>query len=179
MPDMPEAGTGWLSVRARWGYGIAAAVLLLDQWSKHWASTALTYREPVPLPSWFDLLLAHNTGAAFSFLADAGGWQRWFFTLITVVVSVVLVVWLTRLPRHRIWLAMALGLILGGGLGNLWDRLQLGYVVDFISLHYGGWYWPAFNVADSAISVGACIIVLDSFFPGVQRPEDSTGSKHE
>ena len=179
MPDMPETGTGWLSVGARWGYGIAAAVLLLDQWSKHWASTTLTYREPVPLTSWFDLLLAHNTGAAFSFLADAGGWQRWFFTLITVLVSVVLVVWLTRLPRHRIWLAVALGLILGGGLGNLWDRLQLGYVVDFISLHYGGWYWPAFNVADSAISVGACIIVLDSFLPGAQRPEDSTGSKHE
>ena len=77
------------------------------------------------------------------------------------------------------WLGMALGLILGGGLGNLWDRIQLGYVVDFISLHYGGWYWPAFNVADSAISAGAAILVLDSFFPGAGQPADSPGGKHE
>lgn len=179
MPDTQDTNSGWFSTRARWGYGVAAGVLILDQWSKHWASTSLTYREPVPLTSWFDLLLAHNTGAAFSFLADAGGWQRWFFTLITVAVSVVLVVWLSRLPRYRIWLGMALGLILGGGLGNLWDRIQLGYVVDFISLHYGGWYWPAFNVADSAISAGAAILVLDSFFPGAEQPADSPGGKHE
>ena len=179
MPDTRDTNTGWFSTRARLGYGVAAAVLLLDQWSKYWASTSLTYREPVPLTSWFDLLLAHNTGAAFSFLADAGGWQRWFFTLITVAVSVVLVVWLSRLPRYRIGLGMALGLILGGGLGNLWDRIQLGYVVDFISLHYGGWYWPAFNVADSAISAGAAILVLDSFFPGAERSADSPGGKHE
>lgn len=177
---MPESAgeSGWFSTRARWGYAVAVIVLLLDQWSKGWASSALFYREPVALTPWFDLMLAYNTGAAFSFLADAGGWQRWFFTGVTLVVSAVIVVWLTRLPRARFWVGLALGLILGGGLGNLWDRLTLGYVVDFISLHYGGWYWPAFNVADSAISVGAVIIVMDSFFPDSESSanQEETGN---
>jgi signal peptidase II len=107
-------------------------------------------------------MLAHNTGAAFSFLASAGGWQRWFLAAVAGVVSVVVAVWLTRLePRQRI-LGLSLGLILGGGLGNLIDRVTLGYVVDFISWHYEEWYWPAFNIADSAICLGAVLLLWDS-----------------
>ena len=159
---MPE-GSGFLSRQALMGYGAAVAIVALDQWTKHLASLELNYRVPVELTSWFDLTLAHNTGAAFSFLAGAGGWQRWFFTAVAAAVSVVLIVWLSRLPRHRVPLAVALGLVLGGGLGNLYDRVALGYVVDFISIHYHQWYWPAFNIADSAITVGASVLVLDSF----------------
>ena len=159
---MPE-GSGFLARQALMGYGAAVAIVALDQWTKHLASLELNYRVPVELTSWFDLTLAHNTGAAFSFLAGAGGWQRWFFTAVAAAVSVVLIVWLSRLPRHRVPLALALGLVLGGGLGNLYDRVALGYVVDFISIHYHQWYWPAFNIADSAITVGAVVLVLDSF----------------
>lgn len=159
---MPE-GAGFFSRQALMGYGVAVAIVVLDQWTKHLASFELSYRVPVELTSWFDLTLAHNTGAAFSFLAGAGGWQRWFFTAVAAAVSVVLIVWLSRLSRHRVPLAVALGLVLGGGLGNLYDRVALGYVVDFISIHYQQWYWPAFNIADSAITVGAVVLVLDSF----------------
>ncbi len=174
MPD----GPGWLSARARWGYAVACVVLVLDQLTKHWASAELSYRQPLPITSWFDLTLAHNTGAAFSFLAGAGGWQRWFFAGIAVLVSAVMVVWLTRLPRDRVWIGLALGLILGGGVGNLWDRMALGYVVDFISVHYGPWYWPAFNIADSAISLGAVILVLDSFYTNPPANPEKAGGRN-
>ena len=166
---MPES-SGLTSRSALFGYGTAVVVLLLDQLSKHWASANLAYRDPIAVTSWFDFMLAHNTGAAFSFLADAGGWQRWFFTVVTVVVSFVLVIWLARLSRSQLWLGLGLGLVLGGGLGNLWDRIALGYVVDFVSLHYRTWYWPAFNVADSAISVGAIMLIVDSFLPRNASP---------
>ena len=119
---------------------------------------------PVEVTSWFDLMLAHNTGAAFSFLASAGGWQRWFLTAVAVAVSVVVVIWLTRLKQSERILGVALGLVLGGGVGNLIDRVSLGYVVDFISWHYNDWYWPAFNIADAAICLGAVLLVWDSFF---------------
>ena len=174
MPD----GPGWLSVRARWGYAVACVVLVLDQLTKYWASAELSYRQSLAITSWFDLTLAHNTGAAFSFLAGAGGWQRWFFAGIAVLVSAVMVVWLTRLPRDRVWIGLALGLILGGGIGNLWDRMALGYVVDFISVHYGPWYWPAFNIADSAISLGAVILVLDSFYTNPPANPEKAGGRN-
>ena len=145
------------------GLVIAVVVIALDQWTKGLASTNLSYASPVVLTSWFNLTLAHNTGAAFSFLADAGGWQRTFFIAVAVTVCAALVIWLARLRNPVWWQVLALGLVLGGGLGNLWDRAVLGYVVDFISLHYDGWYWPAFNIADSAISVGAVLLVFDSF----------------
>ena len=116
-----------------------------------------------PVFPWFNLTLQHNTGAAFSFLSNAGGWQRYFFSAVAVVISIALAIWLLRLSPGQWLLALGLGLILGGALGNLWDRLALGYVVDFISVHYGGWYFPAFNIADSAITVGAGCILLDSF----------------
>jgi len=159
---MPE-GAGLLSRQALSAYGLALGVIILDQWTKNLASAYLSYRSPVELAVWFDLTLAHNTGAAFSFLAGAGGWQRWFFTAVAAIVSLVIIVWVSRLPRQRLGLCLALGLVLGGGLGNLIDRLTLGYVVDFISLHYRDWYWPAFNIADSTITLGAVFLVIDSF----------------
>jgi signal peptidase II len=147
----------------RW-YGLAALVVVLDQYSKGLAESALEYGRPLEVFSWFNLTLQYNTGAAFSFLSDAGGWQRYFFSAVAVVISAVLVAWLYRMPRQQRLLALALALILGGALGNVWDRLVLGHVVDFISVHYGGRYFPAFNLADSAISVGAALMIFDSLF---------------
>jgi signal peptidase II len=103
-----------------------------------------------------------NTGAAFSFLSRASGWQRWFFTTVALSISTALVIWLRRLPPGQNRLAAGLALILGGALGNVWDRLQSGQVVDFIYVYYQNWYWPAFNVADSAITVGAGLLILDT-----------------
>lgn len=150
-----------LGARLALGYGFALVVIGLDQWSKHWASTALSYRVPERVTAWFDLMLAHNTGAAFSFLAGAGGWQRWFFALVAVAVSVVVAVWIARARGGPWWLVLGLGAILGGGIGNLIDRLRLGHVVDFLSVHYRDWYWPAFNLADSAITLGVVLLLLD------------------
>jgi signal peptidase II len=148
---------------ALWWYALAVVVIALDQYTKGIASSELGYGQPLRVFSWFNLTLQHNTGAAFSFLNDAGGWQRYFFTLIASAISIALVVWVYLMPRGHHLLALSLGLILGGALGNLWDRVELGYVVDFISVHYQGRYFPAFNVADSAISVGAGLMLLDSF----------------
>lgn len=151
-------------------YALAVLVVLLDQYTKGLASSALDYGRPVEVFSWFNLTLQHNTGAAFSFLSDAGGWQRYFFSAVALVISAVLVVWLYRVPREQWLLALSLALILGGAVGNLWDRVALGYVVDFVSVHYERHYFPAFNVADSAITVGAACMILDSFFGrGAQR----------
>ncbi len=147
----------------RW-YLLALVMGLLDQYTKTLATESLVYARPVEVFSWFNLTLQHNTGAAFSFLSDAGGWQRWFFTVVAVVISGVLTVWLFMAPRAHWLLGLSLALILGGAVGNVWDRVALGYVVDFISVHYQGWYFPAFNIADSAITVGAICMLLDSFF---------------
>ena len=138
-------------------------VIVLDQYTKGLASAGLDYGRPVEVFSWFNLTLQHNEGAAFSFLSDAGGWQRYFFSTVAAVISLVLVVWLYRLERGQWLLGLSLALILGGAIGNLWDRLALGYVVDFISVHYAGRYFPAFNLADSAITAGAACMLLDSF----------------
>lgn len=142
---------------------LSLAILILDQYSKYLADEFLSYGQPVALLPVFDLTLVYNRGAAFSFLADAGGWQRWFFSVLAAVVSLVLVIWLKRLKREETLLAVALAMILGGALGNLYDRVTLGYVIDFISVHYQAHYFPAFNVADSAISVGAVLLIFDSF----------------
>ena len=144
-------------------YGLALLVIALDQYTKGLASASLDYARPLEVFSWFNLTLQHNTGAAFSFLSDAGGWQRYFFTIVASVISLGIVAWLVLLPRGQWLLALALGLILGGALGNLWDRVTLGYVVDFISVHYRENYFPAFNIADSAITVGAACMLLDGF----------------
>lgn len=142
---------------------LSVLVIVLDLASKALASHYLTLYQPVPVFSGFNITLMHNSGAAFSFLSDAGGWQRWFFTVIALAVSVGIIVWLKRLSASQVTLSIALALILGGALGNVWDRMMLGYVVDFIQVYYDRWFWPAFNIADSAISVGAVLLVIDSF----------------
>ena len=156
-------------IRALPWYALALLFVVLDQYTKGWATASLEYARPVEVFSWFNLTLHHNTGAAFSFLSDAGGWQRYFFTVIASVVSAAIAIWLFMMPSSQKLLALSLGLILGGALGNLWDRVALGYVIDFISVHYAGRYFPAFNIADSAITVGAGIMLLESF---INRTED-------
>lgn len=144
---------------------LSLLVFVVDQASKFWFDNNLSmYQQIVIIPDYFSWTLAYNTGAAFSFLADAAGWQRWFFAAIAVVVSAVLVVWLKRLKPGETWLAVALALVLGGALGNLVDRVVFGHVVDFILLHWQQrWYFPAFNVADMAITGGAILLALDMF----------------
>src|SRR5207237_5478332 len=122
------------------------------------------------------IVLTHNPGAAFSFLAGAGGWQRWFFTAVAIVISAVLVVLIRKHHGQRLMPA-ALALVLGGALGNLWDRLTLGHVIDFVQLHAAGYYWPAFNVADSAISVGVVLLVWDSLRSGATRHSPTAGEE--
>ena len=144
---------------------LSLLVLVIDQVSKaHFEGSLEMFQQIVVIPDYFSWTLAYNTGAAFSFLADGGGWQRWLFALIAVVVSAVLVVWLKRLGRDETWLAIALALVLGGALGNLYDRIALGHVIDFILVHWQNrHYFPAFNFADSAITVGAIMLALDMF----------------
>lgn len=142
--------------------GLAALVIILDQLSKLWISSHFSYGEGLRVTGFFNLVLAHNTGAAFSFLNDAGGWQRWLFSVIAIVAAV----WIVRLLRQhaaQTLFCFALALILGGALGNLIDRVAYGYVVDFLDFYWGLSHFPAFNVADSAISVGAALLLLDSF----------------
>lgn len=147
----------------RWLW-LSVLVILLDQLTKYMASALLGYYQPVAIIPLFNLTLMHNTGAAFSFLDDASGWQRWFFTVIALGVSVFLVLWLKRLTVHEKMQATALALILGGAIGNVIDRIRLGYVIDFLDVYYDKWHFPAFNLADSAITIGAVLIIYDSFF---------------
>ncbi|MBL0142685.1 MAG: lipoprotein signal peptidase [Betaproteobacteria bacterium] len=153
---MPDRG------RAPWPRWLilSAAVALLDLATKAWVSAAFTAGEVHGVTPFLNLVLWHNTGAAFSFLAGAGGWQRWFFVVVTLAVSAALLAMLRKSGGNRV-LAGGLALVLGGAAGNLWDRLTLGHVVDFIQLHAAGYYWPAFNVADSAITVGVALILWD------------------
>ena len=142
----------------------SAAVILLDQITKQIAEAILVLHQPVPVLPSFNLTLMYNTGAAFSFLADAGGWQRWFFLILSLSISVVLLIWIGRLKSGENLMAAALSLILGGAAGNFIDRALLGHVVDFIQVYYAQWYWPAFNIADSAITVGAALLIINSVF---------------
>jgi signal peptidase II len=148
---------GWL--------GFALSVALADQITKAAALSLLILHRPVPLVPTLDLMLTYNTGAAFSLLSDAGGWQRWLFIALALVVSAVLVRWLAVLPGEARCSACALSLVLGGAVGNLVDRVfRDGKVVDFIYFHVGSFHWPAFNLADSAICVGAAALVLQALF---------------
>ncbi|MFT5691890.1 MAG: signal peptidase II [Oceanicoccus sp.] len=140
---------------------VTVTVVVLDQWTKSLASSELVYGRAVEVLPVFNFTLMHNSGAAFSFLSEAGGWQRWLFVGISSVVSLVLLVWMFLLKPKDIIMAASLSLILGGAIGNLWDRVLLGYVIDFISVHYDNHYFPAFNIADSAISIGAVLMILD------------------
>ena len=148
--------------RPRWRWlAVAAIVIVLDYVTKAWFVAHFREGEIVDVTSFFSLILAYNTGAAFSMFAGQGGWQRWFFTVIALVASAVLV-WMLRRGGSRLMMC-GLALILGGALGNLWDRIAAGRVTDFLLFHYGGWSFPAFNVADSAITVGAAFLIFDSF----------------
>ncbi len=143
---------------------VSVVIVVLDLWTKSIATQNLTLYRPVELTSWLNMTLAHNYGAAFSFLSDAGGWQRWLLTGLATVVTGVLVIWLTRLPASDKLTAAALALIIGGALGNVIDRTRHGYVVDFIDVYYRDWHWPAFNLADSAITCGVILLLLDGLF---------------
>jgi len=142
---------------------ITAAVLLLDQGSKLLADSAMALHDPIVLLPSLALTKAYNTGAAFSFLGEASGWQRWFFSGLAVAVCGILLAWLRRLPATEWRTALALALILGGAAGNLVDRVIYGHVIDFIDVYYQTWHWPTFNVADSAITLGAALLLLDAF----------------
>lgn len=152
---------------------LSALVIVLDLSTKAMATSSLVLYQPVPVFPGFNWMLAHNSGAAFSFLANESGWQRWFFSVIALVVSIGITIWLKRLAPTQTMLALALALVLGGAIGNLWDRVTLGYVVDFIDVYYGQSHWPAFNVADSAIFLGAALLVIDSF-RGEQNSKDDS-----
>lgn len=140
---------------------LAVLVLCLDQYTKHLAVMQLQLHEPISLLPFFNLTLSYNSGAAFNLLHNAGGWQQWLFSAIALIVSLVILVWLYRLPSKHKWSAVALTLILGGAIGNFYDRVTLGYVIDFIQVHYQDWYFPIFNVADSAISIGAVMLLIE------------------
>ncbi len=159
---------------------LSVLVIAADQISKHWFVANLNmYEQIVVLPDLFSWTLAYNRGAAFSFLANEAGWQRWFFALIALAVSAVLVVWLKRLKINETWLAIALALVLGGAIGNLYDRVVLGHVVDFILVHWKNeWYFPAFNIADSAITVGAVMLALDMFRGNTSDKSSATGAQN-
>lgn len=149
--------TGW----AFWW--LALLVLVMDQLSKQWVHHSMALYDSIQLLPFFNLTYVRNPGAAFSFLSDAGGWQRWFFTVVAVVITAVLSVWLARLGPKASKLSLGLCLIIGGAVGNLVDRLWHGYVIDFFHLYYQHWHYPAFNIADSAIVIGAALLIWDSF----------------
>ena len=156
VPRMPGARP-WL--------GVSAVVLAVDLLTKYWVLTALPEHTAVPVfDAWWNWYRSYNTGAAFSFLSSAGGWQRHVLTFLALAIAALLTRWLTKLPRHAWPPALAYALLIGGALGNAVDRIMRGHVVDFIQWHWRDWYWPAFNLADVAIVTGAAILVLQGIF---------------
>lgn len=168
--DLAQAGKGHSGSCLVWVW-LSVVVVIFDLATKQLALAYLDYADPNPVLPFFDLTLLFNKGAAFSFLSEAGGWQRWFFVLIAVAVSIFLVLWLSKTKRVFWWLGLGLSLILGGAIGNLYDRIFQGYVVDFISLHYQHYYFPAFNLADAAITVGAVVLIIDMLFLEAKRKQ--------
>lgn len=156
----------------RWGMlrwlGISGLIIALDQWSKAVITAHFRYGEILPVTRFFNLVLAHNQGAAFSFLNDAGGWQRWLFSVLAIAASVWIVFLLRRHQGQKLF-CFALALIMGGALGNLIDRVSYGYVVDFLEFHWNTHSFPSFNLADSAITCGAALLLLDSFVNRAER----------
>ncbi|MEW6991038.1 signal peptidase II [Colwelliaceae bacterium 6441] len=146
----------------RWLW-VTVVFLLLDQVSKQWVAGSMELGQSFNILPFFNITYAQNHGAAFSFLADQGGWQRWFFTSIAAVASIVFLVWLKRTPSNQPILAASLACMLSGALGNLIDRSLFGYVIDFLDFYVSGYHWPTFNVADSIIFIGAALMIIDSF----------------
>jgi signal peptidase II len=153
---------------------LSTLVIVLDQLTKQLAERLLVLHDPVAILPGFNLTLMYNTGAAFSFLAGAGGWQRWFFIGLAVIVSAIILGWLWRLPKDQKWVAAGLALVLGGAIGNVVDRMLFGHVIDFIQVYYREWYWPAFNIADSAITVGVIALLFDGFFLSRKRAQTAS-----
>jgi|SRR5690554_2560066 len=151
---------------------LSLLILLVDQATKFWASDSLVLYVPKKITGFFNLTLMHNEGIAFSLLADQSGWQRWFILIVAVIVVIWLLWWLYQSPKNLKLQNIALTLVIGGALGNIYDRAVLGYVVDFIQLHYQNYYWPAFNIADSAITVGAVLLILDTLFRKQVDPKE-------
>jgi signal peptidase II len=156
---------GWLA--------LAGSVIALDFATKAWVLSAFHLHERLAVTSFFNLVLVYNPGASFSFLADAGGWQRWFFVGLALVISAWLLVLIRRHAAERL-MPMALALVLGGAVGNVIDRLRFGAVVDFLDFHVAGWHWPAFNVADSAITVGVILLLWQQLTQKDGMPHDRT-----
>lgn len=166
MAEPVETGRHGALGQVRWLW-ISAAVIVFDQLTKILISHHMGLFDSIRLTSFLQLTLLHNSGAAFSFLSQASGWQRWFFVGLGLVVSIVILLWLRRLPRKdRRLLGIGLALVLGGALGNVIDRVAYGYVIDFIDFFYNGWHFWPFNVADSAITVGAILVVIDTLTAG-------------
>jgi signal peptidase II len=149
---------------ARHWLWLSVTVVIFDQLTKWLAEALLVPYQPVPVIPMFNLTLAYNTGAAFSFLSDAGGWQRWFFIGLTLVVIIVLFSWLWKMRAEEKLHAVSISLILGGAIGNLIDRVLLGHVIDFLDVYYDQYHWPIFNIADSAITVGVILLIIDLFW---------------
>ena len=149
--------SGWMLL---W---VSAVVFVLDQLTKYLASSQLELYVPNKITEFFNLTLMHNEGVAFSILADQSGWRRYFIAVVASAIVIWLLYWLYHNSKSMKLQNTALVLVIGGALGNIWDRIYLGYVVDFVELHYGGYYWPAFNVADSAICIGAVLLIIDAF----------------
>jgi signal peptidase II len=145
---------------------ISALVIVCDQWTKWFVVSALVPHQPVAVAPLINLTLTYNTGAAFSLLSQASGWQRWFFAAVAGIVSVVIIYWLRKTPGEERLTAFSLALILGGAVANAYDRVMLGHVIDFIDVYVNDWHWPAFNVADSAITVGAVLMIIDTIRGG-------------
>lgn len=139
---------------------LAGVIMIADLITKEWASATLVLHQPVEVLPFFNLTLVHNPGAAFGILADHPGWQRWFFIALTAIIGGVIAWWLAHGARGKVWLSASLAMILGGALGNLVDRVRFGYVVDFLDVHAFGWHWPAFNIADAAITCGAILLIV-------------------
>ena len=160
------------SLYARHWLWLSALIVVADQLTKWLAQGMLTPYQPVPVVPMFNLTLAYNTGMAFSFLSDAGGWQRWMFIILTLIVVSVLFSWIWRMRAQERLHAISIALIIGGAIGNLIDRVWLGFVIDFLDVYYHTYHWPIFNVADSAIFVGVVLLIIELFFNQHEKQDD-------
>jgi signal peptidase II len=169
MHKFNESGLRWLWLTILW--------VVIDQITKQWVAGSFDYRETLAVLPFFNITYVHNPGAAFSFLADQGGWQRWFFTAIAAIASIIFIVWLAKTSKKQTMLSISFALILSGAVGNLIDRVLFGYVIDFLDFHWSGTHFPAFNVADSMIFIGAALMLLDSFMNPETDKDSETALK--
>lgn len=165
-------------MKLHYSLAIALTVLILDLATKYWVESILVYGQFIPVTGFFNLVLTYNAGAAFSFLSEASGWQRWFLSAIAIVASVVIIYMLHKYKTEKLF-CISLSLILGGALGNLWDRITLGHVVDFLDFYVGDYHWPAFNIADSAIFIGAALLIIESFSSKENKDTDPSANPKE